>query len=156
MTETVAPEIDVAVRNPAKLDRSHDDIWGSYLADWSKPRASGGYSAAADKAKAWKPAAFQAFDVSKYLLRGREGKAGYGAAGRTGTGAGHWWEASTQPASPDAPWWETLAADMPEDAPATPEPGRHAPAHRRGPAYRPYVPRAGNNYRSPFTQTVHF
>jgi len=78
--EPEAPVVYAAPVQPApkpvhSTPSADEDVWGNYLAAWNKPRPATSYAAAKPAAEgAWKPAAFQPFDVSKYLLRGRETK----------------------------------------------------------------------------------
>ena len=129
------------------IANADDDVWGGYLAAWSKPKPATSYEETAKAAGPWKPAPFQPFDVSKYLLRGRETKA---STGTKSTGK-YWWDAA--PAAPakggKQPWWDAMTQDMPDDAPAAPE--EHYPAPRK-PAYKPYVPRS--TYTKPYAPAL--
>jgi len=137
---------------PVKFEPApSNDIWGGYEAAWSKPRPATSYSnvtAAPAGGDAWKPATFQPFDVSKYLLRGRETSHTYGAK----TTAAPWWEA--QPAAApkaELPWWEALTQDMPEDASSDAHYAKPATSPYK-PARKAYVPRS--TYTKPYAPAV--
>lgn len=130
------------------LKHADDDIWGGYRAKYAGPGPAP-RAATPVHAEPWQPQPYQAFDVSKYLLKSRgalehAGKDhhdkdhGYPAGPISG---GYWWE--TQPAAGPkpgvaVPWWDELTADLPAGG------GGHgaAPAQHYKPAYTPYVPRS--------------
>lgn len=142
-----APE-PVAVPVPENvIGKTDDDVWGGYLAAWSKPKPATAYGDATKPAGgAWSPAPFQAFDVSRYLLRGREAKA---TAGTSTAGEGWWAAQPAARAKGEQPWWEAWTADMPEDASTAPEQTYEAPPRK---AYKPYVPRS--TYTKPYAPAV--
>merc|ERR1712232_650751 len=125
----VRPEaIDEIVNAPEPapenvIGKTDDDIWGGYLAAWSKPKTTTTY--AKPEGGAWSPAPFQTFDVSRYLLKGRETKTSTG----TSYGAEGWWSAQpAKPAKQSQNWWDAWTADMPEDSTTNPEETYEAPA----------------------------
>lgn len=67
-----------------------DDIWGSYLAKYSKPAAES-YKPVVKAPEPWKPRAYQAFDFSKYALKAREEHEDEGYDNDR-HGAKPWWE----------------------------------------------------------------
>ena len=148
---------EVVVAHPAPAKPAHDDVWGSYQASWGKATATTGATAKpaafTGGESSWKPATFQPFDVSKYLLTSRTANRKYGTPGATATNGGgkHWWEGQgSGQASGEQPWWELMAQGMPDGSPATPE--AHAPAAHYKPARKPYVPRS--TYAKPWSPSV--
>ena len=141
-----APE-PVPVPEPTNvIGKGDDDIWGGYLATYSQPKATSTYADTVKPAGgAWSPAPLPTFDVSRYLLKGRETKTSTG----TSYGAEGWW--SAQPAKQSQNWWDAWTADMPEDSTTNPEETYEAPAPARR-TYKPYVPRS--TYSKPFTPAV--
>ena len=128
------------------IGKTDDDIWGGYNASWKQGKSTTTY--AAPEGGAWAPQSFQTFDVSRYLLKGRETKATTG----TSTGGEGWWaNAPATPAKTSQNWWEAWTADMPEDASTNPQETYEAPAPARKP-YKPYVPRS--TYSKPYTPAV--
>lgn len=128
-----APE-PVPVPEPTNVIGKEDDIWGSYNAAWSKPKEGSTYESAKPAGGAWSPAPFKAFDVSSYLLKGRETKATAG----TSYGGEGWWTAKPA-AKTGGNWWDAWTADMPDDASTDPTQTYEAPVRK---VYKPYVPRS--------------
>jgi len=117
------------------IGKTDDDIWGSYNAAWKSSTTSTYADTAKPAGGAWSPAPFKTFDVSSYLLKGRETKA---TTGTSYSGEG-WWSAKPAAKKTGGNWWDAWTADMPDDATTDPTATYEAPARK---AYKPYVPRS--------------
>ena len=120
-----APAPAPPVSQPANSD---GEIWGSYLAKWKKP-ATTVYKKPVEP---WKPAAYQPFDFSKYLLKSRETKPAepHGGYVSTAPQKRYWWDKGGD--APVRKPWSAPAGDVAEDD--------AAPAQHWKPARKPYIP----------------
>jgi len=99
LPDFVIPEYKPAAKpapRPAPVAKPHvaealkggdDDIWGSYLAKYSKPQND--YKPVVAAPEPWKPRAYQAFDFSKYAEKAREA---HSDESYDNSGAKPWWE----------------------------------------------------------------
>ena len=115
------PKPEVKPHVAEALKGGDDDIWGSYLAKYSKPAES--YKPVVKAPEPWKPRPYQAFDFSKYALKAREAHQDVGYDNDKGN---YWWEdqySERKPAKANAPWWEEMTYDM--DSDYKPKPAQH-------------------------------
>ena len=126
-----APPAPAPAPPAAEPANSDGEIWGSYLAKWKKPEAT----VYKKPVEPWKPAAYQPFDFSKYLLKSRETKpaAPHGGYVSTAPQKRYWWDKGGATQQARKPWWNAPAGDVAEDKGA-------APAQHWKPARKPYIP----------------
>jgi hypothetical protein len=127
------------------LKGGDEDIWGSYLAKYSKETES--YKPVVKAPEPWKPRPYQAFDFSKYALKAREE---HHDDGYNNDKDPYWWEdqhSERKPVRGNAPWWEEMTYDMDNDN-GHGHNDRDDHKHERReaqhykPTYKPYVPRS--------------